>query len=99
MTSRYYVTVQIAVEAESVRDAEMLVVQRMQDNLGTSVVVCESCYHENHRKGGNPKAGIYVDASTDTDETFLRDAPAMLVQESGYVTVEGGAPIPGDGTE
>lgn len=97
--NRYYVTVEIAVEAETRQDAEMLVVRRMQDNLGTTTIVCEECGHENERTGGNKKAGIYVDASIETAEDFLRDAPAMLVQETGYVAVKGGKPIPGDGSD
>jgi len=49
--------------------------------------------------GSKVNAQIYIDASTDTDENHLKSGPPMLSEETGYIEVPEGKPIPGDGTE
>jgi len=83
MSKRYYVTTIFAVEAESPQAAEQLTARRIQQFLAGSKV----------------DARIYIDASTDTDETHLLEGPPMLTEETGYIQVPGGKAIPGDGTD
>lgn len=97
MSTRYFVITQFAVEADDPQAAEQLVARRIQASLGRSTVVCEQCGHENERHVGEAGARVVIEASTDTDEEVLRGGPPMLVEQTGYVPVEGGKDIGADG--
>jgi len=91
--TRYYVTTEFAVEAESLKSAEELVARRAQDFLGRSEIVCEHCKESTLREGGAAGARLCLDASETTDEGMLLEGAPMLAEETGYVPVEGGRPI------
>jgi len=95
--SRVYVTVEFAVDAESTKSAELLVARRVQDFLGTVVSVCTACGTRSESAGGAPSARVFIEAQQTTTEAMLQNRPAMLTEELGYVEVEGGKPIAGDG--